>query len=711
VLKGLFKIKQIKRVKMKTKLLSAIIALAPLFFLLSCKNDKVVTFESLLHEIVDRDVLPRYPDPFYITRQFSSYDRRSVAPDEPGWFANWDLSYFLRVDTIAGRREFVMMDAEGPGAIVRFWMTFAGRGAGLGTLRIYFDHEDEPSIVGSAFDVISGGQLTGKPLSTSVSPLKEHQWRGHNLYLPLPYVKHVKVTYESEHVIGFGKRGGEMVYFNINYRTYEPGTLVETFSLALLEKSGETLNRINETLNNRNKKPLEFEKASTIQLDGVIDPGSIMEYKISGTKAIREIMLQLEAVNLPQAHRSLVMEIEFDGNRTVWCPVGDFFGTGYQVRKVDTWYTHVTEDGLMHSYWVMPFKKDAVLRFYNYSDEPVQIKKGSITTTPWKWDKRSMHFGSTWLNYVNKFTGGFKTHDSDDGPFDFNYSHLKGKGVVVGDVLTLFNTAFWWWGEGDEKIYIDGEDFPSHFGTGTEDYYGYAWCAEEIFNEPFIAQPDGEGATNPGYVVNIRSRSLDAMPFTTEIKFDMEMWHWQSTSMDFAPATFFYLKPGGQIMIDPDIQGAREKVAIKREDIISPYIVNNVIEGENLIAIEYPERLLHLDYNINRSWSNNQILRWQEATKGSFLKLGFKCAKIEAGLKNVRVRLLMPSHCIIELSVNGSAPLKIQNTEKVGVQEFNLGTHEIKHGLNQLQINLISPGNNKEKLDNKDYLGIDKLSF
>jgi hypothetical protein len=32
-----------------------------------------------------------------------------------------------------------------------------------------------------------------------------------------------------------------------------------------------------------------------------------------------------------------------------------------------------------------------------------------------------------------------------------------------------------WWGEGDEKIWVDGEAFPSIFGTGTEDYYAYSW--------------------------------------------------------------------------------------------------------------------------------------------------------------------------------------------------------------------------------------------
>lgn len=39
----------------------------------------------------------------------------------------------------------------------------------------------------------------------------------------------------------------------------------------------------------------------------------------------------------------------------------------------------------------------------------------------------------------------------------------------------------WWWGEGDEKFFVDGEKFPSTFGTGSEDYIGYAWAAEPPF--------------------------------------------------------------------------------------------------------------------------------------------------------------------------------------------------------------------------------------
>jgi len=96
-----------------------------------------VTIESLLEEMVDRSRVAQLDAPSYTCRQFSSYNRGSVAPDQPGWFANADQSQFLRTETVNGREENVMMDAEGPGAIVRWWLTMAGLGSGRGTLRIY----------------------------------------------------------------------------------------------------------------------------------------------------------------------------------------------------------------------------------------------------------------------------------------------------------------------------------------------------------------------------------------------------------------------------------------------------------------------------------------------------------------------------------------------------------------------------------------------
>src|SRR5262249_48910985 len=43
-----------------------------------------------------------------------------------------------------------------------------------------------------------------------------------------------------------------------------------------------------------------------------------------------------------------------------------------------------------------------------------------------------------------------------------------GAGRFVGTALIVKNPHRAWWGEGDEKFYVDGEQFPSTFGTGTE---------------------------------------------------------------------------------------------------------------------------------------------------------------------------------------------------------------------------------------------------
>ncbi len=77
-----------------------------------------------------------------------------------------------------------------------------------------------------------------------------------------------------------------------------------------------------------------------------------------------------------------------------------------------------------------------------------------------------------------------------------------------------------------EKIYVNGEAFPSHFGTGTEDYYGYSRGGRDsaFVEAPFIAHPQVEGDKQVGYSAITRVRSLDAIPFSDRFQFDMEIW-------------------------------------------------------------------------------------------------------------------------------------------------------------------------------------------
>ena len=114
-----------------SKPLSIFAALCTCFAITSSLHSaesKTITFESLLEEMVDRDCIARLPSPAYACKQFSSYDRNSTEPGSPTWWANMDRSYFVRIEESNGRKEHVLMDADGPGAIVRFWATWHGPG-------------------------------------------------------------------------------------------------------------------------------------------------------------------------------------------------------------------------------------------------------------------------------------------------------------------------------------------------------------------------------------------------------------------------------------------------------------------------------------------------------------------------------------------------------------------------------------------------------
>lgn len=685
-----------------------------LFVLLSmlichCSTAQTVSFKSLLNEMVDREALARYPAQDYKLAQFSSYDRAMVKPGDSTWFANWDRSMFIREEKNEGRKEYVMFDAKGPGAVVRFWMTFAGENSGKGMLRFYFDGESTPTIVGPAMDVLSGKALIDGILANSVSDSTAYHMRGHNLYLPVPYAKSCKITYESDQILDAGaKTGGESVYYNINYRTYK-NAIVHTFSTSAITANADLLEAVQRKLTGK-ETGIESLKTNAFPVKLLVEPGRSVNVPVKeGSNAIREITLKLSAANFEQALRSTILEIKFDGEKTVWCPVGDFFGTGYQLRPSDTWYSKVDASGILSAFWVMPFKKNAQITLHNLSNAPVSVE-GKVITSPWKWDGNSMHFGASWHQFTNLFTGEMKNNEGGGGPFDINYVDLKGKGIYVGDAITLFNTVYAWWGEGDEKIYVDGEKFPSQIGTGTEDYYGYAWCRPEKFiNHPFIAQPDGSGNFNPGYTVNMRVRALDAIPFSSDLKLDMEMWHWTRAHINFAPVAFFYMLSGGKSNVLPDVTNAKQAVVIKREDLISPALSKGKVEAENMIFKEASGGKYYYQNSVRRGWSGNMQAFWADAKSGDVLKLSFTSDK--AGEFNISAGLTMASgYGKFTVAINGGKETSIIDAYHAAliVKQVDLGKFNIQKGMNSIEIKLTGTSNDKEGKE-KALFGLDYI--
>ncbi|MFO7756067.1 MAG: glycoside hydrolase family 172 protein [Bacteroidales bacterium] len=651
----------------------------------SCSNNNEVSLDLLLSEMTDRRKITLYPEPGYKLKQFSSYDRNSVSADEEGWFANADYTQFIRKEENKGRREYVLFDHKGPGAVVRWWMTFAGEGSHRGIIRVYIDNNEDPVIEDNVLEVLSGELLAGAPLSTSVSPDTDYHMRGHNLYLPIPYSRHCKITYECDSIRINEESRQPSIYYNINYRDYEEGTSVESLSAGILESSKDITRQANETL----LTDITTDNKAVV-LAGEIKAGESLEYTESGKgKAIDHISLKLESADINQALRSTVLEIIFDDIKTVWVPVGDFFGTGFELHTYNTWYSSVKNEGIMESRWLMPFRKKVEVRIHNLGKEKIAVN-ADISFDSYKWKKRSMYFGASWHEYHNIRSAGSEHVGGSGRHSDINFIDIKGRGVYAGDAVTVFNTADAWWGEGDEKIYVDNDTFPSSIGTGTEDYYGYAWCRPEKFSHPFIAQPSGEGNFHPGMTVNMRYRTLDAIPFRDSISANIELWHWAPATINYALTSYYYVQPAYTVNISPDTAAVRMPVPRKRSDIIKPVINNGgILEGEHLEVMVAESGTAETQYITSWDWSNKGQLWWRNGEAGD--KMFTRFIIPETAVYNVKARLSKArDYGILSFEINGNRAGKIFNayTEGEEVVEIPLGRHILPEGDNIFTVSI-----------------------
>jgi hypothetical protein len=325
-------------------------------------------------------------------------------------------------------------------------------------------------------------------------------------------------------------------YYIINYRAYEPDTQVKTFSMADYEAAGEVVKQTAKALDQNTKVPGVRELGRTARER--IEPGKELSMTgEDGPAAGRLITVQISPKDAPQVLRSAVLEATFDGETTVWCPLGEFFGCGARLDEVQDWFRTVEKDGKMTCRWVMPNQKSARIAIKNLGQQAFEATL-QFSTGPWQWDDRSMHFHANWRH----------EHPINTRPMsDWNYIEIQGQGVYVGDTLTVFSPVPQWYGEGDERVYIDGEKSPSHLGTGTEDYYGYAWGMAHRFDSPFISMPkrSSRGRNDwRGYTTTSRVRLLDSIPMRKSLRFDMEIWNWADTKVGYAAGKFWYARPG-----------------------------------------------------------------------------------------------------------------------------------------------------------------------
>ncbi|MBI4873126.1 MAG: DUF2961 domain-containing protein [Acidobacteria bacterium] len=176
----------------------------------------------------------------------------------------------------------------------------------------------------------------------------------------------------------------------------------------------------------------------------------------------------------PQMLRGLKIEMYWDGasKPAVSVPWGDFFGTGLGQMTAFESVLFASPEGRSFLCFVpMPFRTGMKIVAVNESGK----------------DLRSLYYD---VNYTlgEKHPAGalyFHAHWRREAPTAFQKDfellpRVEGKGRFLGvNVGVIANQKLYgksWWGEGEVKVYLDGDkEFPTLSGTGTEDYIGTGW--------------------------------------------------------------------------------------------------------------------------------------------------------------------------------------------------------------------------------------------
>ena len=528
--------------------------------------------------------------------------------------------------------------------------------------------------------------LTGE--SFAPPPFAVYTCRAGDLYLPISFGKSCKVSVE-----------GDSFFYIINYRAYSPEVKVETFQPEFMERYQAVLTQTGKELTDSTPftkgKKVSFSKSvSSRQTEAIPLP--------KGTSAIRHMTFKLSAENVPQALRSTVLEIVFDDKSTVWCPLGDFFGNVNAVDPYKTWVREVHPDGTMVCRWIMPYRKSGEIRIHNLSTFSVKLES-EIVVSPWKWTDDTYYFHANWWTDEPYMANPVR---------DMTFVEVKGEGIHVGDNFVVLNPLPWWWGEGDEKIYVDDDfdrRFPSHFGTGTEDYYGWAGgvhpTREDEFSTPFLANIRVGGETrgftgeNPhtrGYNICTRSRSLDAIPFNQRFKLDMEAFNFSSgpdAILQYALTSFWYGSMEAEHNRPPMVEAASGPVP-QIEDLekitqTNNFRIKNAIELEDIYPLLASDGLIRKVQAMDNEKSDS---KWSMAKQ-----LSVEAVKVKDYVSFRFGEQYHPKKVLLYLTTSPvSAKLNIYINEKLIAESWDAYSNKIE--CRELDLGLQQPMNNTFEL-------------
>lgn len=272
---------------------------------------------------------------------------------------------------------------------------------------------------------------------------------------------------------------------------------------------------------------------------------------VAGAGCIRKLYFTVSAIDRLYLRR-LVIRFYWDGEErpSVEVPLGDFFGLGHCKTRYFSSLLIATNNGStigLNSYFPMPFGSSARIELENQSELLIPCIWFHIDFDSYsKLEERYGRFHAQWrrenpTTAVEQPQTGVWQGSNLTGEENYVILEAEGPGQYVGFILNVDNIQGDWWGEGDDMVFIDDEQWPpSYHGTGTEEIFGGGACPKKEYAGLYsgfhiISNEDFSGKSSM-----YRFFACDPIRFRKSIRATIEHGHNNDFSNDYSSTAFWY---------------------------------------------------------------------------------------------------------------------------------------------------------------------------
>jgi len=260
---------------------------------------------------------------------------------------------------------------------------------------------------------------------------------------------------------------------------------------------------------------VRIEAGQTFTMADITGPGAIQHIWLTPTGKWRNSILRIYWDEQTQP--------------SVECPIGDFFACGWnKFAQISSLAVCVNPGSAFNCYWPMPFRKRCRITLENIAAESMVLYyQIDYALGPVADDAAYLHA---------------QFRRSNPLPYKQVYTILddvKGQGHYVGTYMAWGVNNTGWWGEGEIKFYLDGDDeYPTLCGTGTEDYFCGSYNFEnqttkqyQEFTTPYsglaqVIRPDGAYQSQTRFGL-YRWHITDPIRFDRELRVTIQALGWR----------------------------------------------------------------------------------------------------------------------------------------------------------------------------------------